>query len=101
MSKVITDIDMFLIAATAIDDYVAKCRRYDSKLQALSDELKTVWKGQDSVKFSESFERIIVNGDSNNKQLTAYLEQFAYYLQECAKQYSTAKEDAQSRFARC
>lgn len=101
MSKVITDIDLFLTAAAAIDDYVAKCKKRDTDLQGLRDELSSAWKGVDYAKFNEKFQQVVVDGNSNNNQLIAYLEQFSKYLRECAKQYSSAQENAQNRFSRC
>ncbi len=101
MSKVITDIDSFLTAATAIDDYVANCKKRNNDLQKLQDELMAAWRGEDYLKFRDKFQKVILDGDSNNKQLIAYLEQFSKYLRECARQYSSAKENAQNKFSRC
>ena len=101
MSKVITDIDSFLTAATVIDDYIANCKKRDNDLQKLQDELMAAWSGEDYLKFREKFQNVILDGDSNNKQLISYLEQFSKYLRECAKQYSSAQENAQKRFSRC
>lgn len=101
MSKVITDIDSFLTAATAIDDYVANCKKRNNDLQKLQDELMAAWRGEDYLKFRDKFQKVILDGDSNNKQLIAYLEQFSKYLRKCAKQYSSAQENTQNRFSRC
>lgn len=101
MSKVITDIDSFLMAATAIDDYVANCKKRNNDLQKLQDELMGAWRGEDYLKFCDKFQKVILDSDSNNKQLITCLEQFSQYLKECAKQYSSAQENAQNRFSRC
>lgn len=101
MSKVITDVDSFLTAATAIDDYVANCKKRDNDLQKLQEELFSAWQGKDYLKFRDKFQEVLLESESNNKQLLAYLEQFSKYLRECAKQYSTAQENAQNRFSRC
>lgn len=101
MSKVITDIDSFLSAATAIEDYVANCKKRNNDLQKLQDELMSAWRGEDYLKFRDKFQIVILDSNSNNKQLISYLELFAKYLRECAKQYSNAQEDAKNRFSRC
>lgn len=101
MSKLITDIDSFLTAATVIDDYVANCKKRNNDLQKLQDELMDSWRGEDYLKFCDKFQKVILDGDSNNKRLIAYLEQFGKYLRECAKQYSSVQENTQNRFSRC
>lgn len=101
MSKVITDIDSFLTAATAIDDYVANCKKRDNDLQRLQEELASAWRGPDQLEFRNKFQEIILGSESNNTQLIDYLEQFSQYLRKCAKQYSSAQKNAQDKFSRC
>ena len=73
MSKVITDIDSFLTAATAIDDYVANCKKRNNDLQKLQDELMSAWRGEDYLKFRDRFQKVILDGNSNNKQLLSLI----------------------------
>ncbi len=101
MSKVITDIDLFFAAAATIDDYVAACKKRDSDLQRLRDELSAAWQGEDFLKYSNKFEKVITDSTGNNRQFIECLEKFAEYLRKCAKRYSSVQEDAQNRFSRC
>lgn len=101
MSKVILDTDSFLNAAAAMDDYIANCKKRNTELVNLLDELGNAWKGEDYQLYRQRFEEAILNEKTTNKQMIEYLELFSKYLKTCSKKYCNIQEQAQEIFFKC